>query len=174
MYKKIKSLKFKYEVDENSNIRNAKSKKLLKQRLNKNGYYYIGFNDKERGHCVPKEVHRLVAEAFIPNPNNYPVVNHINGNHQDNRVENLEWCTYSQNSKHAYLTGLTPKPPTSQPKKIILKNLTKNITFSTYKEAYKWLLENTKYKPKYKTFVGEIRKHCKGMKNITYDCKWSY
>lgn len=174
MFKKIKSLKFKYEVNENGIVRNVKSKKILKQRINQRGYYTIGYNDSERGHSIPKEVHRLVAETFLKDFDKFPVVNHIDGNKLNNNVTNLEMCTYSDNSKHAYNTGLTPKPPISQAKRIILKNITKNITFSTYKEAYKWLLENTSYKPKYKTFVGEIRRQCKGLKNITYDCKWSY
>lgn len=50
-------------------------------------------------------VHRLVAVAFLPNPNKHPVVNHINHNHLDNRASNLEWCTYSHNTKHAIAAG---------------------------------------------------------------------
>lgn len=51
-------------------------------------------------------VHRLVANAFIPNPNNLPIINHIDGVKANNNVNNLEWCTYSHNNKEAYRLGL--------------------------------------------------------------------
>jgi len=54
----------------------------------------------------PLLVHRLVGFAFIPNPKNYPQINHKDGNPENNTVANLEWCTQQQNSQHAYKTGL--------------------------------------------------------------------
>ena len=76
---------------------------LRPNRLSK-GYLQVDLKVDKRRH--PRQVHRLVAEAFIPNPNNYPQVNHINGIKDDNRVENLEWCDNSMNQLHAYKTGL--------------------------------------------------------------------
>lgn len=56
--------------------------------------------------CRHVNLHRLMAEAFIPNPENLPQVNHINGDKSDSRLENLEWVTASQNSQHKWDTGL--------------------------------------------------------------------
>jgi len=67
------------------------------------GYRTVWINNKHN------RVHRLVAEKYIPNPNNHPYVNHINGDKSDNRVENLEWVTSQQNTKHAVVTGLMIK-----------------------------------------------------------------
>ena len=74
------------------------------------GYLTYHLKDKE-GKIKAKKIHRLVAKTFIPNPNNYPVVNHINGNKLDNRIDNLEWCTISHNNKEAYRLGLRKVSP---------------------------------------------------------------
>lgn len=63
----------------------------------------------KRGQSRRFLIHRIVAEHFIENPNNYPQINHINGNKYDNYFENLEWCNNSMNTKHSYDNGLTKK-----------------------------------------------------------------
>ena len=77
-----------------------KSGKKLKPSFCTGGYPQVVLC--KEGKCVTKKVHRLVAIAFLGNPDNLPAVNHINGNTKDNRVENLEWCTLKYNTEHSY------------------------------------------------------------------------
>lgn len=67
------------------------------------GYRHVILNRKN------KNIHRVIAETFIPNPNNLPCVNHKDGNKLNNAVENLEWCTHSENTKHSFQNGLQRK-----------------------------------------------------------------
>lgn len=68
------------------------------------GYQRIELRKNNIG--TNKLVHRLIASAFIPNPENKPYINHINGIKTDNRIENLEWCSQLENMRHAHKTGL--------------------------------------------------------------------
>ena len=96
-----------YEVSDEGQIRNSKTGRVLKLRKNHSGYLRVGLhkNKKQKIHLV----HRLVAEAWIPNPHNKPTVNHINENKEDNRVENLEWATYAEQNEHGTRTERTQK-----------------------------------------------------------------
>lgn len=103
----MKETKYKdYWVTKAGKIYSSKKpgkKRSLKPYPNSNGYLRVFCSTEEGNKNV--FVHRLVAQAFIPNPEKKPCVNHKNSNHLDNRVENLEWCTYSENMKHAYQYG---------------------------------------------------------------------
>lgn len=73
---------------------------ISKGHLHDTGYYVI--NLTKNGISKRKLIHRLVAEAFLPNPNHYPVIHHIDANKTNERAENLMWCSYSFNIKHSY------------------------------------------------------------------------
>ena len=79
-------------------------KELLRYVNPKNGYVYVYLCNNGRNKNA--RLHRLVAETFIPNPENKPQVNHIDGDKTNNKINNLEWCNQSENEKHAYRTGL--------------------------------------------------------------------
>lgn len=70
------------------------SKKFLKPQINSSGYFIIKLLKKQY------QFHRIIADAFIPNPNNYSDINHINGIKTDNRLQNLEWCNRRYNINH--------------------------------------------------------------------------
>ncbi len=95
-----------YLVSNLGNVKNKNSNKLLKPYLTR-GYPRVSLYDAN-GKRYCKLVHRLVAQAFIPNPENLPVVNHISGIKTDARVSNLEWVSHSENLSHAHNNGLRP------------------------------------------------------------------
>ena len=85
-------------INENGEVFNNDTQQYLKGSIGENGYKYYRLS--KNGHKKMFYAHRLVAEYFIDNPNNFPVVNHIDGNKLNNNVNNLEWVTYSENTKH--------------------------------------------------------------------------
>lgn len=100
-YGRVKSLE---RIVKQGNKKRHLCEKILCQNL-RNGYRTVYLN--KNGNHVSKQVHRLVAETFILNSNNKPQVNHIDGNKQNNCVENLEWVTIKENLQHAKKIGLT-------------------------------------------------------------------
>lgn len=136
IWKDIVGFEYKYQI---SNLGRVKIKENVSMRMNMGkmrnyvqrelimsntfdgNYYKVGLVD-ERGKVKQIHIHRLLATHFIPNPNNLPQVNHIDGNKKNNDLSNLEWVTRSQNMKHAVdvlgfkpnTTGINPKRPVRQ------------------------------------------------------------
>ena len=117
----IQGYEGKYQVSNFGNVRSADrlykqanskvdeykhfyKRKILTPFYNKWGYKRVGLS--KNGKVKFYTIHKLVAEAFLKNNNNYPCVNHIDGNKENNNVNNLEWCSYSHNNRNTREIGL--------------------------------------------------------------------
>ena len=107
IYKDIVGYEGKYQVTSWGRVYNVETEKFINPEEHCKGYLRVDLFDRfgKRKHM---KVHRLVAKAFIPNPDNKPQVNHKDGNNQNNSVTNLEWTTNRENAEHANLmrTGI--------------------------------------------------------------------
>jgi hypothetical protein len=112
IWKDIEGLEGVYQISTLGRVRrlagkNARgrkfSEKIRKASINNTGYEQMSI--LYRGTVIKALLHRMVATAFLPNPNNFPVVNHLDTNPRNNRVENLEWCTQSHNALHSVHCG---------------------------------------------------------------------
>lgn len=115
IWKDIKNYEGFYQVSNLGRVKRVEHKRydrnqILKERIVKitipknDDYPYLSLC--KNGIYTRKNIHRLLAMAFIPNPNNYPAINHIDGNKKNNDLSNLEWCSYSHNNSEAYRIGL--------------------------------------------------------------------
>ncbi len=126
-----------------------KDGKDVKQHPNGRGYLKVFL--WIQGERISKSVHRIVAENFIPNPENLPVVNHKNGNKLDNRIENLEWVTYKENTRQFLATVKRETKPIIRinPKTGKVKEVFSSI--STAAKCYGY---------DYRTFYDAIKRGC--------------
>ena len=126
-----------YQVSNLGRIRSFKKwndgrkSRILKPSTNSYGYHFVMLS--KNGKQTPKTIHRLIAKAFIPNPKNKRTINHKNGDKADNKIENLEWATYSENHKHAFKNGLRNHKGENSP----LSKLTENNVL-TIRAIPKW------------------------------------
>lgn len=95
-----------YKIDSNGLVRSP-SGKTLKSWIDNKGYFMVSLGGRNNKRTIG--VHRLLALTFVPNPDNLPEVNHIDGNKQNNDLNNLEWVTHGDNMRHAYDTGLNKR-----------------------------------------------------------------
>lgn len=133
----------KYFVSNMGNIKSIKTNRILKIQKS-SGYSTVGLNNINKRYCFL--VHRLVAKAFIPNPENKLTVNHINHDTFDNRVENLEWNTQKEQNEHNYNTE-TEKRKTNRARSVVCFDKLTNEKikeFISLSEASIWLNEKSK------------------------------
>lgn len=99
IWKDISGFEGLYRISNLGNVYSLKTNKLLKNCIGTHGYYMV-YLCGESGKTIAKQVHRLIAQEFIPNPNNKPCIDHLNAIRTDNSIENLKWCTVRENNNN--------------------------------------------------------------------------
>lgn len=139
IWKDIEGFEGQYQVSDLGRVmslvtNHGKPQRKLKPQHERN-YLYVNLSIKDRGHT--KDVHRMVAKAFVPNPDSKPMVNHIDGSKLNNNASNLEWVTCSENHKHAYASGLRASDGTVTGQKLGRSSKYRNVSWDN--ERSKWL-----------------------------------
>lgn len=167
IWKPVVGYEWKYEA---SNLWNVKSLNFNKTKVEKilSPWLRLWYKIVSIG-WKSKTIHRLVAQGFIPNPENKPHINHKNGKRDDNRVENLEWCTRSENMLHAYRTWLN---------KSTENNHFKRNPPSTWKiipcsKQIKQLTQDSEFIKNWESISIAGRKTWISIQNISKCCKWN-
>lgn len=115
-----------YIISEDSSVTNVKTGKIIKPWVNNKGYKCIDLSkDGKRTHHL---LHRLMAESFVPNPNNDPIVLHLDNNKQNLDPSNLAWGTYSENNAQAIRDGLNEVPRPDNKRDFIICDSDANYT----------------------------------------------
>ncbi len=159
-----------------SNLGNIKSFKrnyegiLLNPKTDKDGYKEIGIRDAT-GRRFFKRMHRLVAEAFIINPNNYKVINHKDNNPANNNVENIEWCTIEYNNKYRFINGNASNKGSKSPAASITESIAVEIYILGHSGKYTELELATKFNTT-RSVVNKIRLN-KNWTHVTKNIKLS-
>lgn len=163
IWKQIRESKFEgiYEASTHGRIRRIDSGNILKQTIR--GAKYLGVSFAHSGRKKTMCVHRMIAMTHIPNPENLPLVNHKDGNRQNNHVNNLEWTTYKGNTAHALETKLT-KPAVRRVQQWSYDGDILISTFNSIQEA------------EMKTGVGNrlISQVCRDQKPTAHGFRWKY
>lgn len=176
IWKDIKGYEGLYQISDRGNVKslnynNTGKNCILKSSNNGNGYLCIGL--RINGKTKTRRVHRLVCEAFLPNPENKETVNHKNGIKTDNRLENLEWATYSENNKHSYIE--LGKKGTMTGK--LGKNHNRSITVCRYSKSGEYIDEFSgacEAERITKIYNSHIIACCKGYRKSAGNYIWKY
>ena len=156
-----------------NNITNKEKQFNIKPQINNSGYYRVMLF--KNGNYKNKLLHRIVAETFINNPDKKNQVNHKDGNKLNNCVQNLEWCSQSENMKHAYKNKLAKSYATGKFGANSLKAKKVNMLDKKTKQTIKTfgsLIDAAKYIGVNKSC--HIVSCCKGRLKTAYGYKWEY
>lgn len=152
-WKEIPNTNGYYKVSNFGNVYSVRNNKIITKNVHRNGYVsvWLGVDGK----FSTPSLHSLVAKAFVPNPHNKRYVNHKDGNKQNNRADNLEWVTPSENRVHAEITGLQKHGYPNCKHKLYYDDVC--MIFNTLKDLQSFLgigIDRIKYTKKHNTIIG--------------------
>lgn len=168
----------KYEVSNLGNIRNKFTLKNLSKNTLRDGYIRIGLCLEKDGKQKLNSLHRVVAETFIPNPEKKKTVNHKNHDKLDNRVENLEWATSTEQNNHKRKVSQEKKKLISSRKVWRIDKITneKLELYETMTDAAKWIFDQNLTTSKEKQNITNICAVCRKRRGYktAFGFKWAY